>query len=140
MAAGLFRALVKESPALGNVRVDVDSAGLAAGVGSPAAVEAVEAMRSRGVDISGHEARAVGDDTPQYDLILTMTEEHKAQILLRYPECAANVFTLKEYARAEGSKNISDPFGLGDEAYQKALDEIERAVRGAVRRLAQDWS
>ena len=38
-----------------------------------------------------------------FDLILTMTEGHKARILLAYPEVAAKVYTLKEYAGLDGS-------------------------------------
>lgn len=122
------------------MRVDVDSAGLSAQAGSPAAVPAVDAVKSKGVDISGHRSKSVGDDTVSYDLILTMTEEHKAGVLLRYPEVAANVYTLKEYGGAKGSHDISDPFGMGDVIYQRVLDEIEDAVRGAVERLAAEWS
>lgn len=134
----MFRALIGELPEFAGVHVDADSAGIAASAGAPAATSAIEAMRKRGIDISGHRARSLGDGIPEYDLILTMTEEHKAQVLLRHPEVAANVYTLKEYARSGGSKDISDPFGMGDETYERTLDEIEAAVRGAIRRLAEE--
>jgi len=139
MAAALFRSVVGARLSEG-VDVDVDSAGLAAIPGAPAAPPAIEVMKERGIDISGHRSAPVGDDAPQYDLILAMTEEHKAAMLLRYPEAAAKVFTLKEYAGAKGSYDIADPFGLDDEAYRRTADEIDEAVRKAAARLATEWN
>ena len=138
MAAGLFRTLAAKHPAFAGRALHVSSAGTAASEGAPAAALAVEAMRAKGIDISDHRARSFKDDGEPYDLILTMTEEHKAQVLLRRPECAANIYTLKEYAGISGSKDIPDPFGLGSEAYRRAIDEIESAVRGAIERLAAE--
>lgn len=81
-------------------RVEVISAGLAAIEGDPAAPQAVEAMKEEGIDLSAHRARKLTEELiEKADLILTMTEAHKKQVLFLEPRSYDRVFTLKEYAQ-----------------------------------------
>lgn len=136
MAAVLFEALVQEEPTLrGEVRVV--SAGLHASPGSGAASGAIKAVASMGLRLDNHRARRFDEALAKSELILTMTKEHKRDIVQHYPHAAGKVYTLKEYAGELDSLDISDPFGQDDSVYHKTLKEIEAAVRRAVKRLAQ---
>ena len=82
MAEALLRAR------LGNrTRFTVSSAGVSALVGDPADPAALELMRERGIDISGHQARQV---TPElvvaHDLVLVMERGHEAAVLTIAPQ------------------------------------------------------
>lgn len=138
MAAAFWRAAVKDMPSLAALGVAVDSAGLSAADGSPAASEAEAVMRERGLDLSEHRSRRFTGSDSEADLILTMTEGHKAEVILAYPEAAAKVYTLKEYAGQQGSPDIDDPIGQGETEYRRVRDEIERAVRMGAERLARE--
>ncbi len=138
MAAALFDRRVQAEPALRDVEVQVRSAGLQAVAGAGAAEGAVKAARSVGLSLDGHAALPFDEEMAAADLILTMTEAHKSEIILRYPHAAPNLYTLREYARMSGSFNVSDPFGQDDAVYLATLREIDKAVVNAVRRLATE--
>jgi len=137
MAEALLKDRILRDPDLRSLGVEVGSAGLDAREGEPAAEGAVRALKSRGIGLEEHQTRRFGVDHLEYDLILTMTESHKSRILLAYPEAAAKVYTLKEYARLDGPSDIADPFMQGDEAYRSALEEIGRAVEALAGRLKE---
>lgn len=138
MAAALFEHYARSEPRLDGVEIDVKSAGLQAAEGEPATPAAARAIRARGLSLDDHRARSFDGEMAAADLILTMTERHKAEIILRHPEAAANVYTLKEYAADPSGRDIADPFGGDDEVYKATLREIETAVAKAVERLAKE--
>lgn len=137
MAQALLKDRISREPALAGIDIIVQSAGLDALDGDPPAEGAIRALRSRNLSLSGHTTTRFGDKHLAFDLILTMTESHKSRILLNYPEAAANVYTLKEYAGLKGSPDIADPYMQGDEVYRASMQEIERAVDGVVDRLVE---
>lgn len=136
MAAALFQERLKEHASLRDGEVEVASAGLDAHEGEPAADGAVRALRSVNLSLEGHTATRFGEKHMDFDLILTMTEAHKTRILMAYPEVAAKVYTLKEYAGLDGSRDIADPFLQGDDVYLATMREIDEAVTKAAARLA----
>lgn len=140
MAAALFRDRVGRHPKLKEVPFTVESAGLCAADGAPVSPGAERALAKVGLSAAQHGSQPFGERFKEFDLILTMTEAHKAQVLLSYPEAARNVYTLKEYAGCEDGLDIRDPFGQGDEVYDACLAEIDEAVRRAVERLAGELS
>jgi len=133
MAEGLFRKYLAES-----LKSEVEeleqrgylvlSAGLAASPGMPVSPQSVEALASAGVDLSDHLSRPL---TPklvqQADRIFTMTREHRDSIVATYPEAA----TRTELLSREG-RDISDPIGLSQEAYDQCAEEIAQQVRSLV--------
>ena len=135
MAAALLKDRISREPSLQGVDIEVHSAGLDASDGDPAAEGAIRALRTRNLSLAEHKTTRFGAKHLDFDLILTMTQGHKSKILLSYPEVAANVYTLKEYAGLKGSPDIADPFMQGDEVYRASMEEIERAVAGVVDRL-----
>ena len=138
MAAALFERLAGDEPGLAGVELHVVSAGLQARAGQPAAEKAVQVGRDFGLDLSGHASRVFDEQLAAAELILTMTESQKSEIIVRFPHAAANVYTLKEYAGGRGDHDIADPFGGDDEAYKRAFLEIRQAVMRALKRLKQE--
>lgn len=68
--------------------------------GSPAAREAVAALRRRGIDISHHRSRRLsGPLVAGADLVLGMAREHVREAVLVDPAAWPYSFTLKEFVR-----------------------------------------
>jgi tRNA threonylcarbamoyl adenosine modification protein (Sua5/YciO/YrdC/YwlC family) len=105
--------------------VIVASAGVAAVPGCVAALEAVEVLQERGLDISKHESQPLTDKLVRHaDMIFTMTGGHRQAILRRWPEASNRTFIL----RGDGN-DINDPIGGSKELYRACADEVEQALR-----------
>lgn len=138
MAEGLARAEVdREYPGKARL-VEVCSAGVAALAGHPPAPEAVEAMRLRGIDISGHRAQDL--DRPlasSSTLTLVMESGHENAVKSLSPPVRP-VFTLRSLGEvAGGIKATGSPGGSpgGDEeALARRLDILVRAARAEAAR------
>ena len=123
MAEALLRRELKDE-----TDVSVSSAGLGALVDYPAAEHAEVLMAEHGVDISGHKARQL---TPELvnasDLILVMEAGHKRAIDAENPAARGKVYRLCEWQGID----IPDPYRQPRDAFEEALQLIERGV--------QDW-
>ena len=112
--------------------IAVESAGLGALVGEPASEHAVDLMRERGIDIMSHRGQQL---TPELvagtDLILVMESRHKRVIEENEPVARGKVFRLGEWQDLE----IADPHRLPREAFEEALQMIDRGVADWVERL-----
>lgn len=108
----------------------ISSCGTNAINGESATYNAIKAMQKYGVDISKHRATHIEDSNiKDYDLIFTLTENHKRIILEKYPSLNNKVFTLKEYVNTkEKYKNIDDPWGLDINVYNSTAKEIVESV------------
>ncbi len=127
MAEGIFRKLI-EINSMENI--NVSSAGISAFEGDCANGKAVDVLAERGIDIANHRARQLTEEIiGQSNLILTMTGGHKSVILSAFPQYSDRVYTLKEYAQAEGNSDIADPYGLGYNDYARTADEIETYLK-----------
>lgn len=79
---------------------EVRSAGTAGWEGSGATPESVEAGAERGLDVSAHEARRLHVSMiEEAGLVLTMTAEHRSDVIAMAPSAGSKTFTLKELAR-----------------------------------------
>ena len=113
------------------------SAGLATVNGARASWEAVEAMREIGVDISPHASQMFSQQgVTDADIVLAMTEGHRAEIVRRFPEAADKTFLVRSFG-ADGGGDVEDPFGLPIEAYRTTRRELERALGDFVLYLAE---
>jgi protein-tyrosine phosphatase len=98
IAEGLLRAAFLER--LGGGAPEVGSAGTMGWEGSGADPNSVAAAAERGVDISGHVARALSTAAlASADLVLAMSSEHALAVVREAPEAASRTFTLKELVR-----------------------------------------
>lgn len=132
MAEALLRRRVEQVSGLRG-RVEVRSAGTRAWSGERPTDEAVQVMKGRNVDISGHRSRRVSPALFEWaDVVLTMTEEQRAAcIAAGAPE--DKVTTVGEFA---GSRvEVEDPIGQGLAAYERCAQELEELVERVVERL-----
>lgn len=121
-------------------KVMVESSGLAAYPGDGASIGAKQAMENLGLNINDHRSKMF-DQNENYDLVLTMTTDHKNRLLTFIPRLEGKVYTLKEYATNgtdQTDLNISDPYGGDYTVYTRTADEIAKYVDMAVERLTQD--
>ena len=132
MAAHLAREKLSRR---GRPDIEVVSRGLSVATAGEAMNPKAQAMlESRGVDASGHQARALtADDVAGTALILTMTEAQAQAVLARHPSAKGKVFSLAAYARTGG--DIADPYGGDEDAYRAAATEIGDALDAFVERV-----
>jgi protein-tyrosine phosphatase len=111
--------------------VIVASAGVSASPGGCAAPEAVEVMKSHGLDLSRHESQPLSDKLVKHaDLILALTNAHRQAIVRRWPEVASRT----EVMRLDGG-DIEDPIGAPAEVYEQCARQIEGALRERVEQM-----
>jgi len=120
MAEGMLRARLGSQLGL-----EVSSAGIAALVGQPAHPTAVELLRERGIDISGHRARQL---TPELlaspDLVLVMELAHERGVLDLAPQARGKVHRIGKF----GGFDVPDPYLRPRAAFEEALALIETSI------------
>ena len=127
MAEALLRSGLR-----GQEEMTIESAGLGALVGHPAAEYAVELMREQGVDITLHRARQLHPDmVSESDLILVMESGHKKVIDEMDQAARGKVHRLGEWQ----DMDIGDPYRQPKAAFAEALQDIEDAVADWIKRL-----
>ena len=110
---------------LSSAGVRVLSAGIAAGPGSPASPHSAAAVASDGLDLSGHRSRlATIDLLSASDLVLTMTQGHRASIVSAVPELTPLVHVLDP-----GGRDVADPIGGSAGQYRACYDEITAGLK-----------
>jgi protein-tyrosine phosphatase len=110
------------------------SAGLAAMAGGRAADEAIEIMKTRGLDLAAHETQPLSDRIVRYaDLILTMTRGHREAILAHWPEARDRAFLVS------GERgDIADPIGGPPDLYRRCAEQIDTYLADWVQRIKND--
>jgi protein-tyrosine phosphatase len=127
MAETLFRELVAERfgcrpDEIERQGIVVGSAGIAAWGGGKASTGALEAMRERGADLSGHESQPLTENLArQADVIWTMTASHRANILAQFPEAGGRVAML-----SPDRHDVIDPIGGTLATYRKCAEQIRK--------------
>ena len=106
----------------------VESAGTFGGGGSPMSPEAVQALRSAGIEPMPHDSRPLTRQLVNAaDVIFVMTPEHLQAVLAIDPSAAGRT-RLLDPTGAE----ILDPVGAPQEQYNKTAAEIRRHVERRV--------
>jgi len=140
MAEGIFKYLLEKS----NIEdISVSSAGISVFEGEASNKKAIDALIKKGIDIRDHKARQLTKNiVEESDLILTMTESHKAMILNAVAGCSDRVYTLKEFAciiNGENAKgrnlDIADPFGLDYNSYERSAEEIKEQLNKIIKNI-----
>jgi protein-tyrosine-phosphatase len=134
MVEELLRAAIGRDPQLRARGIEVRSAGTHGWEASPASALAVEVMRDRGVDLSGHRSQPMSGALVEWaDLILTMTAAQYGWILHAFPEAGGKVMRVSEYSGTAG--DVEDPYG-GDRAeYARCADSLTVLIPGILARL-----
>lgn len=112
-------ALLKDALVQAGIEAEVESAGLAAMLGQPAAVHAAEEMQARGLSLDEHRVRHVDDvDLSSYDRIYCMSASHAAQLP------GASVV------------GVGDPFGESRDVYTATADQLATVAQDIAHELA----
>jgi protein-tyrosine-phosphatase len=105
------------------------SAGIYAGINSPASAHATEAMRELEINITDHRSKPLTAELVNTaDLIITMTSGHCFQIAQSFPEVGNKVCLIKSFGTSKVPADISDPFGGSLNIYRKTRNEIKQAL------------
>lgn len=132
MAAGLALQILAErlkipSDELPSQHIVVRSAGVHATSGMPAAREAVKVLGAMGANIQKHRSAPLTDDLlRRADMIFTMTQAHREEIISRMPTAREKTFTL------DPDGDIEDPIGQGEQVYRKTAQRLEKLIRNRV--------
>ena len=103
----------------------VESAGLGAEDGHPAAPLAQELMQERGLDLSGHRSRLLTQELlADFELVLVMEDRLKKAVEHAFPASRGRVQALGRF----GKFDVPDPWGRPRAEYQRALTLIERGL------------
>lgn len=133
MAEGIFKDLADKN----NLEIKVSSAGTQAFDGDNASDNAIIALKKINIDISKHKSKLIHKGLlDEADLILTMSSSHKKAIINKFPEAREKTYLLNEYAFGR-VKDIEDPFGGSLQYYEKARDEIYKAIEKIVRKVGK---
>lgn len=104
--------------------IQVLSAGIAAMPGGQPSPQSVDAMAQRGIDLSPHSSQPVSESmVKSADIILTMTNTHRAALLHQWPELHGRTHVVNQ----DGS-DVSDPIGHGAEVYEQCALQIEKQM------------
>lgn len=113
--------------------LEVGSAGVAARPGQPAAPEVVEIAGRVGLDLSPHRAQPVTAELlGRSNLILTMTEAHRAALMRLLPSALPRTFALREFVRlalAGGGPDLGGPASTGDAPVLSAIAQQAHRAR-----------
>ena len=134
MAEVLARQLLTErlqarragGPTLADFGFEDTSVGVFAAHGAPASALAVEVLEERRLDLRAHRSRpAVPEALLRCDRIYGMTAAHVEALRAQLPPGRHPPLAVLDPA----AKDIADPVGGPRQAYQRALADIERALR-----------
>jgi protein-tyrosine-phosphatase len=95
MAEGIFRKMIQDR----GLKADIRSAGTYASDGAPASHNTLTILREKGINGNLASKSITAADVMWSNLILTMTMNHKQQVIQRYPDAVDKTFTLKEYVQ-----------------------------------------
>ncbi|RBP37798.1 low molecular weight protein arginine phosphatase [Garciella nitratireducens] len=141
MAAAILKNLLNNSEY--REQIEVASAGLVVFGRQSATPQAMQAMREMDLDISDHVSTQLTKKMIQEaDLILTMTQGHKQQVLTLEPKAEGKIYSLLEFSLEEQSEkifDISDPFGASIEVYKKTAQQIKTAIESAFPKIIKKF-
>lgn len=105
----------------------VASAGIAASIDEAASDYARQVMRKLNIDLESHRATLLTESLlEEADIILTMTERHKAIILYTFPAIRSKVYTIGEYTGS--AQEIIDPFGRDYNTYDFCASMLAKQI------------
>jgi protein-tyrosine-phosphatase len=134
MAEAILKQLVSERPDADQWHVE--SAGTWAFDGKSPAFLSQFVMEKMGMDISTHHSQSINSKLLQnFDLILTMEEEHKKYLRAQYQEFAGRIYMLSEMVGE--LIDIPDPIGGELADYKETAYLLERILTDGLGKIYQ---
>lgn len=113
--------------------IEVQSAGVGALVGEPAAAPVLVRMKARGLDLEEHRARQLEPELARWaDLILVMENRQREAVADIEPTARGKIYL---YGQWIGPKEIPDPYKQPEEVYDQALSLIDEATESWMKRV-----
>ncbi len=113
--------------------LEIESAGIAAGEGYPAADQAIETMRERGIELQRHQSRSLTPEMIDHaDAIFTMTPSHAQAVMQMAPGSVHKVFPI------DPVHPIADPVGQPIEVYREVADQLRELVVARLEEMIHD--
>jgi protein-tyrosine-phosphatase len=120
MAEGLLKSRVSASGQAWRI----ESAGVWAIAGQPAAPLTRQVLLLRGIELDRFSSRPITRSLiHEFNLVLAMERNHKEALRAAFPECAERVFTVRELIGRGG--DVEDPVGGPFEEYEETAQELE---------------
>jgi protein-tyrosine-phosphatase len=128
MAEALLRHALKGQPEPLK-SMQVVSAGVAARGGDTISANSVAALKKVGIEMAGYRSQALEEKlVRRADLILCMTEGHRAAILAAVSPVPRHVYLFREFLPGGADREIGDPFGGSLPLYEACRDEMVEAL------------
>ena len=118
--------------------VTVRSAGIHAQDGWPISLNAKTLIEEADMPYTPVSRAVSSEDLEWADVVLTMTEAHKASLLYSYPEAKGKIFTLKGFVKPDSTGDVHDPFGGDLETYRHAFDELSEIIDALEQKLMEE--
>jgi protein-tyrosine phosphatase len=130
MAQGVFENVARREGLAGEIAVDSAGTHGFYHAGEPPDPRAQESTLSRGIDISGQQARLLDpEDCRRFDYILTMDEENY-RMVSALCQGAAVVRPFLDFAADSPEREVPDPYYRGPDGFEHVLGLIEEASEG----------
>jgi len=137
MAQGLMNAQIQEQNL--SEQYDVKSAGVAAFAGSPASIETRNILLDRGIDFEDFRSSKVTQYLlEESDYIFCLSRMHREAILSQFPQFRERALLVGEFLGEEKTKDIADPYGLGDQAYKLVEKQLAVAIENILNFVQQN--
>ena len=105
------------------LKIEVASAGVAAGYGHPASAQSVQVMHERGLDLLGHSSQQLSYEIIELaDTVLTMTPAHAEAAKQIAPDMVHKISPL------DPVHPIADPIGQPVEVYRHVAEQLEELI------------
>ena len=125
MAAALFNKMIEEMGL--SHRCQAQSTGTWGKDGLPAAVDGVQVMQARAIDISAHRSRIVTREIiDSAAIILTMERGHKEALTIEFSHKKDRIYLLTEMIGP--GYDIPDPYGKGLQDFEETAAELEAII------------
>ena len=132
MAETIFKNMVLDSD------LEVLSRGLVVLFPEPSNPKADTVLKSHNLDLKNHKSKSLKNvEIDEDTLILTMTEQHKKNVLEGY-ENAKNVYTINEFVGESGE--VADPYGGTLIDYEDCYAHLSLLIKKLVYKLNEGGS
>lgn len=126
---------ILRSKELGNVTVR--SAGIHAQEGRPISLHAKTLIEEAAMPHTPQSRAVSSEDLEWADIVLTMTEAHKMELLYRYPKMQEKTFTLKGFVEFKSGGDVQDPFGGNLDTYRQTFEELSNVMDQLEQKLTE---
>lgn len=125
--------VLRRIAAADSLGVTIVSAGLAAVIDAPVDPAAERVLLAHGLSAAGHRSRQITrEDLDRADRVLAMEQRHLAALLALSPSLQGRAHLLTQW---QDKRDIGDPFGRGQDAFDRAFALIESAANSWRKKL-----